>query len=100
MIRITLATAALVAVAFTSLQSVAGPSAGAPAGASACSGCHGLSPDASAGPPLRGRPAQEIADAMAAYRSGQRPATVMDRIARGFDLAETSAIATWIAGLR
>jgi cytochrome c553 len=32
---------------------------------------------------------------MQAYRSGQRPATVMDRIAKGFSDDEIDAIAAW-----
>jgi sulfide dehydrogenase cytochrome subunit len=32
------------------------------------------------------------------FRTGQRPATVMDRIAKGFSDAETAAIAEWYAG--
>jgi cytochrome c553 len=34
---------------------------------------------------------------MAEFRAGQRPTTVMDRIARGFTDDETRAIATWYA---
>ena len=33
---------------------------------------------------LNGRDAQQLVSAMDAFRSGQRPATVMDRIAKGF----------------
>jgi sulfide dehydrogenase cytochrome subunit len=72
----------------------------APPGAASCSGCHGLSPGASVGPPIAGMPERDIADAMAAFRAGQRPATVMDRIAKGFDPAETQAIAAWLAGVK
>ena len=35
--------------------------------------------------------------AMQAFRSGQRPATVMGRIAKGFSEAEIAAIAEWYA---
>jgi len=35
--------------------------------------------------------------AMQAYRSGQRPATVMDRIAKGFSDDEIKAIAAWFS---
>ena len=35
--------------------------------------------------------------AMVAFRAGARPATVMDRIARGFTEPEAAAIATWFA---
>ncbi|WP_395675777.1 c-type cytochrome [Inquilinus sp.] len=74
---------------------VVAPAAAQPSGAASCSGCH-----AGAGPVpgLEGRPAAEIAAAMAAFRSGERPATVMDRIAKGFTDDETRAIADWLAG--
>jgi cytochrome c553 len=49
-------------------------------------------------PPLAGRSADEIVTAMRAFRDGSRPAVLMDRIARGYDEAETAAIAAWIAG--
>ncbi len=65
-----------------------------PAGASSCTGCHGP-----AGPmALDGRPAAEVVAAMTAFRNGQRPSTVMSRIARGFSDAEVRAIAEWFAG--
>jgi cytochrome c553 len=48
-------------------------------------------------PPLRGRNADEIAAAMAEFRTNARPATVMDRIAKGFSEDETRAIAAWLA---
>jgi sulfide dehydrogenase cytochrome subunit len=48
-------------------------------------------------PPITGRPAAEIVAAMNEFRSGGRPATVMDRIAKGFTPAETDAIAAWLA---
>ena len=37
---------------------------------------------------------------MREFRSGARPATVMDRIAKGFTEDETRAIAAWLAGAR
>ena len=72
-----------------------------PPGASACSGCH----PASAGrgtsvPPLTGRNPADIIAAMQVFRSGQRTATVMDRIAKGFSDAEVEAIAAWYADQR
>ncbi|TSD89402.1 cytochrome C [Mycobacterium sp. KBS0706] len=85
-------TTRLLLVALTVLA--AAPAAAQPSGAASCSGCH-----AAAGPvpSLEGRPAAEIAAAMAAFRSGERPATVMDRIAKGFTDEETRAIAEWLA---
>jgi cytochrome c553 len=62
-----------------------------PPGASACSGCHGSEL------PLAGRDAKEMTDALIAFRSGTRPATVMGRIAKGFDSNELGAIAAWWA---
>jgi len=38
--------------------------------------------------------------AMQAYRGGQRPATVMDRIAKGFSDDEIKAIAAWFSAQR
>ena len=71
----------------------------APPGASSCSGCHAASASvATPVPRLAGRPTTEITAAMNAFRAGQRPATVMDRIAKGFSDAETAAIASWYAG--
>jgi cytochrome c553 len=47
-------------------------------------------------PRLAGRNAEDIVAAMAAFRAGQKPATVMDRIAKGFTDAEIRAIADWL----
>lgn len=65
-----------------------------PPGASSCSGCHGAT-----APPavLKGRDSAEVVSALDAYRDGERPATVMNRIARGFTHDESVAIATWLA---
>ena len=78
--------------------SVPAQSADAPPGATACTGCH----PAKAGvqspvPPLAGKNAAETVAQMQTFRAGQRPATVMDRIAKGFSEAETQAIADWYA---
>lgn len=72
-----------------------------PPGASACSGCHPARPGVASGlPRLAGRNPADIVAAMEAFRSGRRPATVMDRIARGFSDAEVEAIAAWFADQR
>src|SRR5689334_10308338 len=73
-------------------------SAEAPPGASSCSGCHAAHADVqSAIPRLNGRNAGEIVQQMAAFRSGQRPATIMDQISKGYSDAEIQAIADWYA---
>jgi sulfide dehydrogenase cytochrome subunit len=71
---------------------------GPPPGASSCSGCHASSAAVETPVPrLVGRPASEIVAAMQAFRDRGRPATVMDRIAKGFSDPETAAIAAWYA---
>ena len=70
----------------------------APPGALSCSGCHGA-----AGvkiPSLTGLTADQITEAMGAFKSGARPATLMNRLAKGFSEAETRAIAQWLASQR
>ena len=84
----------VLAVALAAAPLSAHAAATAPAGASACSGCHG-SAAASVGPVIAGRPAADIAAAMQAFRSGDRNGTVMPRIAKGFTPEESQAIAAW-----
>ena len=69
-----------------------------PPGAASCSGCHaaGARVD-TAVPRLIGRSAAELAAGMQAFKSGQKPCTVMGRIAKGFSDAEMQAIADWYA---
>ncbi|RUU29075.1 c-type cytochrome [Mesorhizobium sp. M6A.T.Ce.TU.002.03.1.1] len=66
-------------------------------GATACTGCHGPAALGSAIPSLDGHAADDIVAQMQAFRSGEREATVMDRIARGYTEEETRAIAEWLA---
>lgn len=68
-----------------------------PPGASSCTGCHARGAAMGA---LDGRAEAEIVAALAAFRSGERPATIMNRIARGFDADESRAIAAWFAAQR
>jgi cytochrome subunit of sulfide dehydrogenase len=71
----------------------------APAGAAACSGCHPISRAVEAPfTRLVGRNPADIVTAVQEFRSGQRPGTVMDRIAKGFSDDEIKAIAAWYAG--
>lgn len=69
----------------------------APPGAASCSGCHVRAGTLSVIVPLFGRPPDDIVVAMRAFRSGERPATVMDRLAKGFTEEETRAIATFVS---
>ncbi|MCJ2036166.1 c-type cytochrome [Methylobacterium sp. J-068] len=65
-----------------------------PPGASSCAGCHA---EGAAMGALDGRPEAEIAAALAEYRSGARPASVMGRIAKGFSEDESRAIAAYLS---
>ena len=67
-----------------------------PPGASSCSGCHPAS--TSIDTPVKrliGSKPEEIVAAVKAFRSGEKPATIMDRIAKGFTDDEIKAIADW-----
>jgi cytochrome c553 len=70
-----------------------------PVGAASCSGCHSPRASATTSPVARlnGRNAGELFIALAAFRDGSRPATVMTRIAKGFSDDELRAIAAWLA---
>lgn len=69
--------------------------AAGPPGAESCTGCH---VGASAMGVLQGRDAGELVGAMEAFRSGARPATLMNRIVKGFSPDEVKALAAWFAG--
>ena len=69
-----------------------------PPGAAACSGCHATNAAAETPvPKISGRGADEMVAAMAAFRSGAKPSTVMGRIAKGFTDDEMRPIAAWLA---
>jgi sulfide dehydrogenase cytochrome subunit len=86
-----------VALAFVML-SAAAQGADAPPGAASCSGCHANNARVETPvPPLNGRPAADIESQMVEFKTGKRPGTIMDRIAKGFSDDEIRAIATWYA---
>ena len=89
--RISVATAVLL----LTLQAV--HAAVAPPGASSCTGCHSAQAGLPEMRPLDGMPAAELADKMTAFKTGTAPATIMDRIAKGFDAEEIRALAAWYA---
>ena len=68
-----------------------------PPGAASCSGCHATGATTSSISRLYGRDAEDITKAMAGFRDGSLPATVMNRIAKGFTDEESRAIAAWLA---
>ena len=86
--------AALILAAGATAQAASPP----PPGAASCSGCHALHQAASPSiPGIYGRDADEVSGAMIAFRDGSRPATVMNRIAKGFSEDELRAIAAWLS---
>jgi cytochrome c553 len=94
-VRFATAAALIAGVAFPAMA------ADAPPGAASCSGCHPATvkvetPVAR----LAGQDPAAIVAAMQAFRTGQRQATVMDRIAKGFSDDEVRAIAAWYAAQR
>lgn len=68
--------------------------------ASACAMCHGTNGKPVAGSAvagLAGRPANEIVEAMAQFKAGTKPATIMHQIARGYSDAEVAALAQFFS---
>jgi cytochrome c553 len=72
--------------------------ASAPPGASSCSGCHARHEAASSEiPGIFGRDPAEVFAALKSFKDGSKPATVMNRIAKGFSDDELQAIAASLA---
>jgi cytochrome c553 len=67
--------------------------------AASCAICHGTDGRAVTKDvvPLAGLAREHIVTQMRAFRDGQRPATVMHQIAKGYSDAEIDAIAAWFA---
>lgn len=67
--------------------------------ANTCAGCHGTN-GASAGPAspsLAGASSVYFVDSMKAFKSGERKATIMDRIAKGYSDAQYQAMGDYFA---
>jgi cytochrome subunit of sulfide dehydrogenase len=80
------------------LVSGAALAADPPPGAAACSGCHATNAAAETPvPKISGRSADETVKLMAEFRSGEKPSTVMGRVAKGFTDDEMRPIAAWLA---
>lgn len=63
-----------------------------------CTGCHGTGGhSAGAIPSIYGRDAASLAESLRAFRDGKQPATVMNRIAKGYTDAEIDAVTQEIA---
>jgi cytochrome c553 len=74
---------------------------GAQAMAANCAMCHGTNGRSAGGSPvasLAGKPRDEIVQSMAQFKSGQKPATIMHQIAKGYTDEEIAALAAHYAG--
>ena len=68
--------------------------------AATCAACHGTYGRAESGPDvpvLAGMPAQELVRQMNEFKSGARPATVMQQISKGYSEAQIEQIARYFA---
>ncbi len=62
--------------------------------AASCATCHGPGLGGSgAVPSIKGRRSADLASAMRAFQSGERPATIMTRLSKGWSAAEIDALA-------
>jgi sulfide dehydrogenase cytochrome subunit len=97
-LRSLLMTLSLVVAAGPGLAQDAAPS-GAQL-ANGCTACHGVEGRSiSAIPGLAGRPGDELVELLKAYRAQQRPATIMNRIARGYTDDEIAALAAYFSSV-
>nr|VFJ44797.1 MAG: sulfide dehydrogenase (flavocytochrome c), cytochrome c subunit [Candidatus Kentron sp. DK] len=80
-----------------SVNAFAGPSADMLS--NTCAGCHGTNGSSvgPASPTIAGLTEDYFLEAMEEYKSGERPATIMDRIAKGYSEEEIKAMAAWFA---
>jgi sulfide dehydrogenase cytochrome subunit len=63
-----------------------------------CAGCHGTGGHSGGAiPSIHGRSAASIAESLRAFRDGKQPATVMNRIAKGFTDPEIDTVSAEIA---
>ena len=92
---------ASLAAILVGLSASASAQAPVPPGAAACSGCHAPARLGSPVVAIDGPPgARDRAGACRSSAPASAPATVMDRIAKGFSDEETRAIAAWLAAQR
>ncbi len=71
--------------------------------AATCANCHGTdgrAVDGSAVPTITGMPKAYIVQQMLAFKNGQRPATVMHQLARGYTDQQIDQIAGYFAALK
>ena len=66
--------------------------------ASSCAACHGPDGQSPASiPSLTGKSKDYIADKLKRFKSGELPATVMNRLAKGYSDEDIELLAAWFA---
>ncbi|MEF3193281.1 MAG: c-type cytochrome [Halothiobacillaceae bacterium] len=97
-----LRTASLIAAALM-LGAAASTHAATPSGQTigfTCLACHGAAGQGSGAiPPLAGRPADTLYQALIDYKTGKRPATIMNRHAKGYSDEELRAVANYFSAM-
>jgi sulfide dehydrogenase cytochrome subunit len=95
------ALAALIGSVFMAGATQALAAASAEALANTCAGCHGTNGQSvgPASPNLAGISESYFIDSMNGFKEGTRPATIMDRIAKGYDEAQIEAMAGHFAAM-
>ncbi|MBM3489881.1 MAG: c-type cytochrome [Alphaproteobacteria bacterium] len=69
--------------------------------AATCAGCHGSELTGAGGvPSLRGQQKDYLERTLNDFKSGQRPATVMNRLAKGYSPEQIAELAQYLAGLK
>ena len=71
--------------------------------AATCAHCHGTDGRAAEGEALvrlAGLPKDHLLTQLLAFRTGQRPATIMHQITRGYSQEQLEEVATYFAGLK
>lgn len=95
----TLSRLAAVAIAVLSAMPVLADEA-APLIAQGCAGCHGQNgAGQGASPAIAGTDRETFLRIWAEFRANERPATIMNRIARGYSDDEVAALADYFASL-
>lgn len=86
------------ALSMCSVQALAAENERARDLAATCTGCHGTDGH-SAGtiPSIAGMKADDMLNALTEFKAGQRPATVMHQIAKGYTQAQLEQIAAYFA---
>ncbi|MCL4798395.1 MAG: c-type cytochrome [Burkholderiales bacterium] len=69
--------------------------------AASCAACHGTEGRSEGGmPPIAGRKADELYTLMLAFKSGERPATVMHQHAKGYSDGELRQISEYFSRVK